>query len=72
MTFPAVAGVAAVALLLEPESATAMPPTATAIAAAPAAMEVVSLRLLQVLCVRVMVAPLRCGPVGDFTMRREA
>jgi hypothetical protein len=53
MTFPVVA---AFALLLEPESAIAKPPTATAIAAAPVAMAVVSLRL------KVMVVdPLRRG-----------
>jgi hypothetical protein len=49
MTFPSVAGPApllALALVLEPESAIATPPTATAIAAAPAAMDLVSVRLL--------------------------
>jgi hypothetical protein len=70
MTFPAVAAFAL--LLLEPESAIAMPPTATAIVAMPAAMDVVSLRLLQILRLSVMVViPCTCGLVVEPTMRRE-
>src|SRR4051794_117024 len=68
MTFPAVVEFAP---LLEPESAIAKPPIATAIAAVPAAMEAVSLRLLKILCLRAMVVDsLRCELLVDPTMGR--
>src|SRR5205807_8702775 len=47
--------VAALALLLEPELAIAKPPNASPIAAAAAASDATSLRLVKILCLRFMV-----------------
>jgi hypothetical protein len=68
MTFPAVA---ALVLLLEPESAIAFPPLASTITVAPVTIDVVSLCLLNIVGVRVMVVhPLHRWLVVDPTMRR--
>jgi hypothetical protein len=67
MTFPAIGvavlapAVAALAPPLEPEPAIAKPPTPIAIAAVPAAIDLVSLRLLKIRCLRLMVVHLLGG-----------
>ena len=68
MTFRPVARVRATARTRVGDSVAA---DRDAIAAVPAAMDMVSLRLLEILCLRAMVVRLHGGPVVDPTLRRE-